>query len=88
MDEILQRYGYCKFLKLKVKLERQSGPLATKEIENSEILWAKTIQTKIQDTPQFKDDTEKLNLQVDGPIESTFASVLQVTTQSIFHQIH
>ena len=47
-------------------MERQSGPLRTKEIESSEILWVKTGQTKIQDTLlQFKDDAEKLNFQLD-----------------------
>ena len=73
----MERYGCGKFLRITsciqrflqnyniLKLERQSGPLATKELESSEILWVKTIQTKIQDTPKFKDDTEKLNFQLD-----------------------
>ena len=73
----MERYGYGKFLRITsciqrflqnyniLKLERQSGPLATKELESSEILCVKTIQTKIQDTQKFKDDTEKLNFQLD-----------------------
>ena len=78
MDEILQRYSYQKFWRIspwiqrflhnckRLKLERQSGPLSTKEIESSEILWVKTGQTKIQDTLlEFKDDAEKLNFQLD-----------------------
>ena len=78
MDEILQRYSYWKFWRIspwiqrflhnckRLKLERQSGPLRTKEIESSEILWVKTGQTKIQDTLlEFKDDAEKLNFQLD-----------------------
>ena len=78
MDEILQRYSYWKFWRIspwiqrflhnckRLKLERQSGPLRTKEIENSEILWVKTGQTRIQDTLlEFKDDAEKLNFQLD-----------------------
>ena len=76
-DEILLRFSYWKFLIItswiqgflrnckRLKLERQPGPLTTKEIESSEILWVKAIQIKIQDTPQFKNDTEKLNLQLD-----------------------
>ena len=56
---MIQRFLHnCK----KLKLERQSGLLTIKEIESSEILWVKTIQTKIQYTQQFKDDAEKLNL--------------------------
>ena len=63
MDKILQRCSYWKFLRIKswiqrflhnskrLKLETQSGPLTTKETEISEILWVKTIQIKIQDTP-------------------------------------
>ena len=59
----IQRFLHnCK----RLKSERKSGPLTTKEIESSEILWAKALQIKIQDTPQFKDDAEKLNLQLDG----------------------
>ena len=77
MHEILQRCSYWKFLRTaswiqrflhnckRLKLETQSRPLTTKEIQSSEILWVKTIQTKIQDTPQFKDNAEKLNLQLD-----------------------
>ena len=48
-----------------LKLERQSGFLTTKEIDSSKIIWVKTIQAKIQDTPQFKDDAVKLILQLD-----------------------
>ena len=63
MDELLQRCSYWKFLRIKswiqrflhnckrLKLEMQSGPLTSKEMESSEILWVKTIQIKIQDTP-------------------------------------
>ena len=77
MDDILQRYSYWKFLRIKswiqiflhnykrLKLERQSGPLTTKEIESSEILWIKTVQAKVQDTLQFKDETDKRNLKLD-----------------------
>ena len=77
MDDILQRYSYWKFLRIKswiqiflhnykrLKLERQSGPLTTKEIESSEILWVKTVQAKVQDTLQFKDETDKRNLKLD-----------------------
>ena len=36
-----------------------------KEIESSEIIWVNTMQTKIQDTLEFKDGAEKLNLQLD-----------------------
>ena len=73
----MERYGYGKFLRITsciqrflqnyniLQLERKSGPLATKELESSEILWVRTIQTKTQDTPKFKDDTEKLNFQLD-----------------------
>ena len=76
MEEILQRYSNWKFFRIsswmqrvlhncnKLKLERQSWPLTTKEIESSEILWVKKMQSKIQDTLQFKDDAEKLNLQL------------------------
>ena len=50
MDEILQRYSCWKFSRIKswiqrflhnckrLKLERQTGPLTTKELESSEIL--------------------------------------------------
>ena len=77
VDEILQRYSYWKFLRItswiqkflhnckRLNLERKSRFLTTKETESSEILCVKAIQTKIQETPQFKDDAEKLNLQLD-----------------------
>ena len=77
VDEILQRYSCWKFLRItswvqrflhnckRLKLKRKSGPLMTRELEISEILWVKAMQTKIQDTPQFKYDAEKLNLQLD-----------------------
>ena len=45
----------------KGQLKGQSGLLTTKKVENSKVLWVKVIQTKIQDTPQFKDEAEKLN---------------------------
>ena len=39
----------------RLKCEKQSRLLITKEIESSEILSVKTIETKIQDSLQFKD---------------------------------
>ena len=101
IDEILQRYTYWKFLIIaswiqrflnnskKLKSKIQSESLTTKEIESSKILWMKTIQTKTQDTPKFKDDAEKMNIQLARPAGPPFTRVvLQVTTQSTFHQIH
>ena len=62
MTSWMQRFLHnCEML----KLERQSGFLTTKEIDSSKIIWVKTIQAKIQDTPQFKDDAVKLILQLD-----------------------
>ena len=49
----------------KVESERQLGPLTINKKESSVILWTKTTQAKIQDTPQCKDDAEKLNFQLD-----------------------
>ena len=50
----------------KVEIGKTVRALMTKEIESSEILWVKTVQTKIQDTlSEFKDDAEKLKLQLD-----------------------
>ena len=62
LDETLKSYSYWKFLRItswiqrflhnyiRLKSERQSRPLKTKEIESSEILWLKTIKTNIQNT--------------------------------------
>ena len=62
LDETLKRYSYWKFLRItswiqrflhnckRLKSERQSRPLKTKEIESSEILWLKTTKTNIQNT--------------------------------------
>ena len=49
----------------KVKIGKTAKPLKTKEIESFENVWVKTIQTKIQETLEFKDGAEKLNLQLD-----------------------
>ena len=49
----------------KVKIGKTAKPLTTKEIESFENVWVKTIQTKIQETLEFKDGAEKLNLQLD-----------------------
>lgn len=49
----------------KSKSKRQLGPLTINKKESSVILWIKTTQAKIQDTPQCKDDAEKLNFQLD-----------------------
>ena len=77
MDKILLRFSYWKFLRMtswiqrflhnykRLKSEKQSWLLTTKGIESSEIFWVEAIQTKIQDTPQFKNEDEKLNLQLD-----------------------
>ena len=73
MDKILQRHSYWKLLRITSWIQRflqnckklKSRPLNTKEIETREILWVKTIQRKIQDTQQFKDNADKLNLQLD-----------------------
>ena len=49
----------------KVKIGKTAKPLTTKEIESFENVSVKTIQTKIQETLEFKDGAEKLNLQLD-----------------------